>query len=332
MNKKIIILFVLAFGFLIQTNFAQTASVNVVSLNMYLRTDRGNGEWHWRPNVSFEFLGDFDYRTSKVKIDFQNAAGKSLFSYDCKISGQGYDSYKEVDNCGNDIERSLGTNYTGVAKFKISILKNGATTAEELYSGSIKIDKFLFNPTKLPQFNKNFYYYIKYDWRLSIASLGSWKDDYTPTQLYTLFWVKGDYNDQKVTAQLFYKGKMVAEDDYNKDMGYVVEEDRKLGFDRLSFEFQATFDKPESPSYEGWWKLYANPGEYEVKLVRNGQVSRTFKFEIGTNGKIVDNGIAKKNKLSEKGMVFIPEVLGDTDGVIDRSMFADGWWGNPIVK
>lgn len=43
------------------------------------------------------------------------------------------------------------------------------------------------------------------------------------------------------------------------------------------------------------WFLNLHPGEYEVKVLREGDLARSVKFTIGTDGRLVDNGITQKN-------------------------------------
>ena len=44
--------------------------------------------------------------------------------------------------------------------------------------------------------------------------------------------------------------------------------------------------------YEGVFFLDKNPGEYEIKVLRQQKLARSAAFTVGADGRIVDNGIA----------------------------------------
>src|SRR6202023_947671 len=60
--------------------------------------------------------------------------------------------------------------------------------------------------------------------------------------------------------------------------------------------------------------LNKNPGDYEVRVLRGGKLTRTLKFSVGADGKIVDPGFSAQNQTGD-GRILLPvQVLGDTDG------------------
>lgn len=77
--------------------------------------------------------------------------------------------------------------------------------------------------------------------------------------------------------------------------------------------------------------LAANPGEYEVKVLREGDLARSAKFTVGPDGRLVDNGITQKNNLGGLAMVLPVKVLGTGDGTWDTSAWkTDAFYGNPL--
>ncbi len=75
-----------------------------------------------------------------------------------------------------------------------------------------------------------------------------------------------------------------------------------------------------------------NPGEYEVRVLRDGKLTRALKFTVGADGKIVDNGIVKNNSVLGFRIVVPAQVLGDTDGQWDRNAWkTEMLYGNPLT-
>lgn len=60
--------------------------------------------------------------------------------------------------------------------------------------------------------------------------------------------------------------------------------------------------------------LAANPGEYEVKVLRDGDLARSAKFTVGPDGRLVDNGLTQKNGLGGLAVILPVKVLGTGDG------------------
>src|SRR5215213_1604316 len=266
--------------------FAQTSYVDKMSLNIHLRTHRGQPEWRWTPKMSFSLKGKLS-DSAKVSVEYTDPSGISFVKLDCVTDTQDAD-WRNVSDCGNELEAAAATTATGVFGFQIKF--GGAV----LYSGKFTVGKYLFNPAKNPAFNKNFYYYVDYDWRLPVAFVGVWEEEYTPKRLFAWVWIKAEQSEPEAVAQLIYKGKTVAETSFGADLTYSTEENDAVEFSRLKFRFDALTEKPEA-DYD-WWRLYENPGEYEIRVLRKGVLARTFKFTIGKDGKPIESGIGKEIK------------------------------------
>lgn len=319
--KKIILMGLLIFSFGV---IANAATLDQMTLQFYLRTHRGQPEWNWTPLVNFEVWGKYE-RYAKFTVDITAPNGKPLFKMNCQHTGDSLDEYATIDGCGRELEDGPATTLTGVFGFKIQDVNNAV-----LYTGKFTVDKYVYNPAKQPQFAKNFYYYVDYDWRLPIVYVGKWDEPYNPTQLFCWIWIKGDFNGQNPKAHLFYQGKKVAEASYGEDQSYRTEENPARGFSKMKFRFEAMIKPTEQSGRGMWWKLYENPGEYEIKLVRNGEVTRTTKFSIGKDGYPVQNGVGKEVKNIYGGIIVNSPISGTADGPINQAILKGGWWGNPI--
>ncbi len=121
----------------------------------------------------------------------------------------------------------------------------------------------------------------------------------------------------------------MAETSFGADMTYSVEENDAAEFTRLQFRFNALIQKPEA-SYDSWWKLYENPGEYEIKVLRKGELARVIKFTIGKDGKPVESEIGKEIKSGYDGIIVPIQLVGNSDGTLNQTILKSGWWGNSI--
>ncbi len=302
--------------------FAQGAFLDKMSLNIHLRSHRGQAEWRWTPKISFDLKGKLS-GASKITVEIISPNGKPFVKLECTPNTRD-DDWQTIADCGNDLEAASASTLTGVHGFQI---KMGDAV---LYSGKFTVAKYLYNPAKNPAFNKNFYYYIDYDWRLPVAFVGSWKDEYTPTRLTAWVWIKGDQSEPQAVAQLIYQGKTVAETSFGTDMTYGAEENDAVAFSRLRFRFNALLEKPDSESYHSWWKVYENPGEYEIRALRRGVLARIFKFTIGKDGKPLESGIGKEIKEGYEMVVVPVKTEGASDGTLNQTLLKSGWWSNPI--
>ncbi len=75
-----------------------------------------------------------------------------------------------------------------------------------------------------------------------------------------------------------------------------------------------------------------HPGEYEVKVLRHGRLSRSIKFTVGSDGNLVDNGVAASIGPGALNFVMVPvAILDDQDGPWDRNAWkTEAIYGNAL--
>ena len=73
-----------------------------------------------------------------------------------------------------------------------------------------------------------------------------------------------------------------------------------------------------------------NPGDYEVKVLRENKLARSLKFTLAPGGSF-DNGIAKNSKLGSDRVIVPVQILGTLDGTWDRNGWKDAFYGNPLT-
>ena len=81
----------------------------------------------------------------------------------------------------------------------------------------------------------------------------------------------------------------------------------------------------------GGWKLWENPGDYEVKVLRDNKIARTFKFTIGADGKPKDaNGARGSASIAREGALIKGTVDGG-DGTIRKDAYkTEAFFHNPV--
>lgn len=306
--------------------FAQN-SLDQMSVNIRMQAHRGQPEWRWTPTINFDVYGGASNST-QFTVEYMLPTGKPFVKIDCSHNGRSDDEWVGVRDCGNNFTAESSTNLTGIFGFQIKMADELKGLNKVLYSGKFTVNKYLYNPAKQPQFARNFYYYLDYDWRLTTAFVGEYKDQYTPKQLEIKLWIKSDTSKPDATAYLIYKGKTVAETTSDGYLSYGTEENPAVEFARLIFRFNTLFAKPDADY--SWWRLDQNPGEYEVKVLRKGELARTLKFTIGADGKIAESNIGKEIKEGSNGVIVPVQISGTTDGTLNQTILKSGWWSNPI--
>src|SRR5262249_53593374 len=160
-------------------------------------------------------------------------------------------------------------------------------------TGKFKVGKFHVG-NNLPQFKNQFEYYIEHDWTLPIGYL--WFNPRLNEKapgLAASLWFRGELDDTKLAAYGFYNGKQIAST--KSETGSAGSDsklltsgnDKEPRWERWTFYWNNVRGYNVDP-YEKSPQLFIlsqNPGEYEIKVLRDGELSRSTKFTVGTDGK-----------------------------------------------
>jgi len=304
----------------------------------YWRAPETDNYWSWMPRVNFLVMGPVMAGTV-FTIDFTNPDGSAWYSVDCQSESI------EVGRWGGIGTPAITTHVdkrttlaTGAFGFTIRTKNEVMGTNATLFTGKFKVSKFHVG-NNLPAFKNQFEYYVDQDWLLPLGYLWlSPQIDPRSPALVATMWFRGESDDTKLAAYLFYNGKQIGS---TKEQTGSASSDAKL----------LTNGNDKDPRWERWnfrWNLVrayntdtnnkaslfllsSNPGEYEVKVLRDGDLARSMKFTIGSDGMFVDNGVAKQNNLGWLGLVLPVKVLGNSDGQWDVSAWKTGaFYGNPL--
>lgn len=308
---------------------------------------RDETTWSWTPRIEFRVNGPMA-AGSRLMVEFTLLGNKSWVKLDCGGGPIGPDQWWQVGDpaCGNDLEAQQGVTVTGPVDFKISLKNELQGTDKTLFSGKINVKKFHVG-TSAPQFKNNFEYYVDHDWNLPIGYIYALEPVYYATgasqyvdwsPLGVSMWFRGEA-EATVVGYLFYKGQQIGSTESTR-RGVSGQEQLNSSFEtspykwsRIKFWFTDVhiFNTNPSANNPDAFRLDKNPGEYEVKVLRNGKLARVAKFAVGADGKIVDSGIGKSNNLGAPRMILPVQVLGAEDGDWDKTAWKTGaFYGNPL--
>ncbi len=306
---------------------------------------RDETTWSWTPRISFRVNGPVA-SGSRLGVEFLLPGGKPWVKFEAPAGAVGADQWWSVDNAGNDLKEEFGSVVTGAVDFKIVLRNELEGRNQTLFTGNVQVKKFHVG-NEQPAFKNNFDFYIDQDWNLPIAYVFASEpvrdasgDAYTEfAPLCAALWFRGDPPEPDLSAHLYYKGKEISDTDSHGEInGEVLNssfEESPFIWSRKRFSFsQALVFNQENPdNHAEAFRLDKNPGDYEIKVLRKGHLVRVLKFRVGSDGKLVDTGLAAQNALGTRRLVVPVQVLGTEDGNWDSAAWKTGaFYGNRLTN
>ena len=283
----------------------------------------------WLPWISFDVNGPIP-NGSSISVEMSKPDGKPWVAFDCNTGSKAEGEVLKIQRCGaNKFESDRMSTAAGQYGFKISIKNELEGMNQMLFSGKLKANKAFY---KKDYYNKDGYeWYIDYDWALPIAEVfpdateqsvgGIVEKEAKP--LMVSFWFRGA-TDNNTVAYLFYNGNQIASTETTAEGGSWQERRATLldirtypyswVKNRYHFTHVLVSNSEKPDRHTDAFRMYKNPGEYEVKVLRKGKLVRTVKFTVGADGRIVDNGVTKQNDLGTGRMTIFADVVGDEEG------------------
>lgn len=292
--------------------------------------------WSWTPQIEFQALGPVP-GGSQWMFEVSTPDGKPWVSYKLptqEVSNDELLTIKGPDLDTNELEK-LAIVQSGLFPYKITLKNALAGTNEVFLQGKFKVATYAPDPT-IPDYRGKQEFYVVQDWRLPIGFI--WYDprsDEDVPYLSFQMWFKGTRSGDKMEAVLFYKGQQISSvmgrSDYELSTG-VGDAEGRWGLWEFQFQQVRGFNKSSgSTQYDAHW-LDKNPGDYEIKVLRTQKLARSATFVVGADGMIVDNGIAKQNKMGGIRMVLPLKIIGDLDVKYDPlSWKSDTLYGNALT-
>ena len=329
--------------------------------SLYIQAKTHNSYWKfpnqqnyssWVPIVAFKVFFNRSHDLHYT-VEYFNPDGSSWFSEKLTQSHFRDDVYGAAEGDGTDLldsRHKSNVNTTemldkkssaGVGTYGIKI--TNSDTGEVVLQGKFKVNKFLWDGD--PQNKNKFEFFVEHDWLLPIGYVGFDQnigfDGIRPLEV--SIWLKGKIETNELEARLFYKGQQIATTANRAGFASELEErtteysmnSRDLHawklwrFEWKTFVYQpgGSFDPNNYPDY-----FYAdkNPGEYTVKVYRNGVQVREMKFTVGADGRLVDGGYAKPIFLTRYRVIIPVKIMGPEKW--DASSWkTDAFYGNPLT-
>lgn len=232
------------------------------------------------------------------------------------------------------------TTAVGAFGFKIRLKNELSGVDQVLYAGRFTVGR-VSKSNGTPAMKNKYDFIVDHDWTLPIGYL--WFDrDNVSSHFSATMWFKGDTNGADLSAYLFYKGKQIGS---TKEMGSASTTETEVrtvdgaATDPAWRSWILTWfnvaDKPMDPAQlnERLFYLDRNPGEYEIKVVRKGSLTRVAAFTVGPGGEItVPGGTGGADPMISTDRVVLPvRVLGTLDGAWKKAAWkTDAFYGNPL--
>ena len=215
-------------------------------------------------------------------------------------------------------------------------------TDQPLFDGKAVVKKFLPYPDEKNHFD----FYVDQDWNLPVAYVQPKPEAFYAadraefSELQVATWLRGPVREGSVNAYLFFNGKQLGhtEDTMHgvarRDVAHeTFNANTPNEWGRYVFTFFNVhlFNRETNGAHADAFRVDGNPGEYEVKVLRDGKLTRALKFTVGADGRVVDNGVARGSRLDTYRIVVPAQVLGAGDGEWDRQAWEAGsFYGNPL--
>lgn len=295
--------------------------------------------WSWAPEISFSIYGPVA-SGSQVFVEWDTPDGKPWFTQRMRtptLQADYYDEVKDVEGISHDdLEKKAIPTQGGLFPFRIK-LKNAINGTDQLlFSGKYRVFPSVPDQ-KIIEFKGKKEFVVDEDWRIPMAWL--WlnpvNNENAPI-LNTQMWFKASNSSDNFEAFLFHNGKQIANSTAGSadEVMYNASDEKATRYSLRTFYFSMVrgFNRDTYGSYNSSFFLDKNPGEYEVKVLRNGELNRSFTFTVGPDGKVVDNGVAKNSKVGGTRWIIPAKVLGTADGKVNLTAWqTDAFYGNPLT-
>jgi hypothetical protein len=293
--------------------------------------------YSWTPGLSFQVLGPLA-GGSQLVFEVNLPDGKPWVSFNLRTPEAGDDELIKIK--GPDLDESelekKAITQTGVFPFKIMLKNALAGTNEPIFAGKFKVATYAPDQA-IPEYKGKQEFYVVQDWRLPVGYI--WYDptlDENVPALGVQMWFRGTHEGEKIEGVVFYKGQQVGtalgnnEEEISTGVG---DPQGRWGLWTFQFAKVRGYNQDTSANtYPETFFLDKNPGDYEVKVLRQQKLARAAAFTVGADGRIVDNGMAKQNKLGGIRMVLPVKIIGDQDVKYDPlSWKTDMFYGNGLA-
>ncbi|MFN8672653.1 MAG: hypothetical protein U0457_11320 [Candidatus Sericytochromatia bacterium] len=327
-----------------KTSIVLSGGKNLVFWKNKKDKDPQYNTWTWYPRIKFDIRGPIS-AGSQVYVEFLKPNGSVWKVLDCDTQELQPDYTRNFSTADFDEKESIKD--TGNFKFNIKIKNELEGTNKTLYSGTYKVTKFHVG-NNLPDFKNQFEFVIDQDWHMPIGYLILKRDGDERGLFSFATWFKG--NDESSNGHggyLYYNGKLVANTKdapagkykgFSGGSSYATrsiytpggEKEPQWHLMKFSFTYAILYGMGQNSDYEDFHNLSKKPGEYEIKILRNGKLARVAKFKVEEPGRIVNN-YGEWTSQSEYWIPIPVKLITDQDQKFDPNAWKTNmYFGNTI--
>jgi type VI protein secretion system component Hcp len=317
--------------------------VSTVVHNEYWKMKGQSNFSSWVPKMRFQNFYNNE-KELNYGVEYFNPDGTPWYSERLESSGRNADRtvfYDSPSPWGDGVLSTKSTNGTGVYGFKITNLD----TKEVLIQGKFKVGKFSLDNDGRSKNKMSFY--VDHDWIMPYAQVGFHHafDGAGAIPIESSVWLKGDLNLSDLEGRVFYKGQQVASTK-DGESGVSIVEERSSEFaaayqqaDKIWKRYQLFFNNFRMDGNGSYNPEYfprahfadKNPGEYTIKVYREGAQIREFSFTVGADGRFVNPAYSSQIPLPYYRFVVPVKFIGTGEKWDAAAWKTNSFYGNPLT-
>ena len=292
----------------------------------------------WAPEIRFAINGPIA-SGSQITVEFDTADGKPWFTQKMRtpiLDADRWDDVKDVEGMDLDaLEKKGITAQSGFFPFRIRLKNALEGTDTVLFSGKYKISTYTPNQS-IPENKGKKEFYVDEDWRLPMSWLWLNPQNNEDAPILCLqTWFKNSDSSDEIEAFLFHNGKQIVNSRSMSPEQVLTngDDEKPFRYSLRMFYFSTVrgFNQNQHGAYRDNFFLDKNPGEYEIKIMRKGELARSLKFTVGADGKMKDNNVTAANKIGGIRSLVPIQVIGTADGNWNKTAWrSDAFYGNAL--
>ena len=296
----------------------------------------------WVPSLRFDSFYNNE-KSLNYQVAYFNSDGSPWYTEKLEQGTAGADRtvrFQSPSPYGGVLD-TKSTNGTGVYSFKITDLDRNSV----IYEGKFTVGKF--GKTSNPRERNKVDFFVDHDWLMPFASIGFHHslDEIGGMPPLVSVWLKGPVEASELEGRVFYKGQQIASTKDKDGSSGVSDYDERMSeyappfapekrWKRWEFQWgNFLYDNNGSFNHDNYPKAHyvdKNPGDYVVKIFRNGEQIRELSFSIGADGRVVVPAYMSGTFLPYYRVLLPAKVLGTSEKWNVTAWKTEAFYGNPL--
>lgn len=317
--------------------------IQAVTHNEYWKMPNQPNYSSWVPRVRFSHFYNNE-KALNYTVEYFNPDGSVWYGDKLEQGNSAADRtvlFQSPSPYGGVLD-TKSTAATGVFSFKIT----DQDAKQVIYQGKFKVGKF--GTSHNPREKNKADFFVDHDWLMPLGMIGFHHslDHVGGTPPEVSVWLKGPVDANELEGRILYKGQQIASTkDTDGASGVSDYDERASGFaaafsplnywkrwqfqwGNFRFDNNGTFNRDYYPKAH-----YAdkNPGDYTVKIFRNGTQIRELNFTIGADGRFAVPGYSSQIFLPYHRIILPVKVIGTAEKWKADDWKTDAFYGNPLT-